>query len=676
MKNIRLNKFKSLCGLALMSLVTLAVPVSCEKETSQAPYLNLENDDNTLSVTADGNYGATSESYASGKTFVVRSNVEWKVVATDTTGWGKYDFDVFPTEGEDDGDFVVRVKPQEAAYERSMKLSIVAKKSGDTLKTITVTQTGRDPFLQFDFLGSSVSVSSMGQNTTIQLKTNINWTADIIEGSSWLTLGAVTAKSQAVTAAPNTGSSRTGLIRFSMIGNSNVKVDLTIKQGGADSDPLLAELKTISQAIASVQSGVFKTNIKVKGYVISDRSGSNTPSNQMYIMDASGRGLRIDFANAAENIYNLNDLVTVHLVQLDLLTESGSGAAYIPNVTSTQILESTTSSGIAPIELSSISNLTSAHENTLVKFKNVEYMIPYGDYYSKDEANIYSGIATVVVDYRIPFQDASGNVFESYVTGGTSISTGASFKHSRFLPKGKGDLVGLVVMKGGAKVLVMRNLLDDQIGSTASARTWKVVSEWVWPDASQNVATTAGTGTQIASLNGPVTGGLSLYGPATLTTKYAYAYWRTNIAVQAGATDYQSVNTAGAGWSKVFGGATTINDATGWVISLSTAGYTGNMALILATSSSATGPGSFGVFYSTDGGTTYNTTPFATFLTTNWSFNYCLTQYRFDLPAECRNKSNVAIKIAPIANLRSDGSGQTIGSSGTNRVGYAAVVAQ
>lgn len=69
--------------------------------------------------------------------------------------------------------------------------------------------------------------------------------------------------------------------------------------------------------------------------VVSDRKLLNFDSNQLVVQDDSGRGMLLEFANAKDNTYQLNDKLKIHLYEAefvrDPVTLGSKLAAFTPN---------------------------------------------------------------------------------------------------------------------------------------------------------------------------------------------------------------------------------------------------------------------------------------------------------------------------------------------------------
>ncbi len=647
-------------------LATLFVATSCSEEQLPDPTITIDGNSTEFAFNKDG--GKNS--------FVVRTNFEhWELVSLgEQSEW----LDVWPVEGDYDGRFTVTAPENDKASPREAVILLVAR--GVEQARFTISQVGQEPYVTLNMASADIRVPYLGSEALpIAIESNVAWECVIPEGVDWITLGEKSDDIQQLIVSRNEDTERTAKLEFRMVGtgNEDISTSINVSQLDISSDPTAAVLTPIAEILATlgVAGGVVDDNIKIMAEVTADYSGNNITRDELFVQDASGRGIQFELSDVALNTFNVGDKLTIHMVGLELVVDA-DGARFV-GLSSASILdnENSTPLNVEPLSVATIAEIDATMAGTLISLPQVEYAVPYGSYCNFDEG--YYGRTMFSFTPHI-LQDSNGDTIPMRVEFGDDVAAGAVFKYGRYLPKGSGEFVGLVQFDAEGIFLKMRTLSDDKI--TDSNRMWNLTTEFYWPDRSilnfsgvipYNLDAAVGTGT------------LFLHGPSTHKYNVGYSYVRTDLSVLSDAdakgedgpvTSYQAINTTGTGWSTNYTGSNG-NTSTGWIITTSTKGAS-RVLFSISTSSSATGPGEFILLYSTDGGATIKEAGIYDAMPWNNSLGYIAGTLgsQVVLPDDAADADALMIKLTPRSKARADfTSTSTIGSSGTNRVGYISI---
>ena len=216
-----------------------------------------------------------------------------------------------------------------------------------------------------------------------------------------------------------------------------------------------SELITIAELMAMYNaSGQDKWTIaeplKIKAVVTSDREGGNSTSPKNgYIQDKDGNaiGFRVD---EDDHKFDLGDQLTINVTGAEISKFGGA----IQIGFSTQSAEVTdTDVVIAPIEVTIEEILDGNYDATLVKIKDVQFEEYENLTYFEGDKNTFDRVLVNI----------------NGVTVNVNTSVFAQFK-DELLPKGKGDIVGIMATYFGNWQLAIRNL-DDVSGMSNDEST-------------------------------------------------------------------------------------------------------------------------------------------------------------------------------------------------------------
>lgn len=437
-----MNKITSLLCIS-------AIILACSQESIQEYSIEAESPECELQP-VNGSYRMTV--FGKGRWYV-KSDADW--------------CDIYPCEGKDDGRFYISASDWDRGYSRGCKVIITLQDS--TKHQISVTQIGMDPFLYNS--EERLSFPSDPTDGVINVVSNINWVAEVEgEDSGWISLGEKTEDSQAFSINANTEAlKRSAAIRFRQE-DGDLTSSVTVVQF-----PVLDKNKALVKTIKEVSDeniGLIEDNIKVEGYVTSDKTCGNTGASQMYLQDNSGKGILFEFSDPSRNTYALNDKVGVWLAACEIKTVGG--VVKITNITDANIIEATSLTGYEakPVEISDFSTIDQNYmENTLVRLKNVCFTYPFGTLYN---SNKETGNDCVTL-----LRDSFGNNLK------LRTMTTFTAKHSRLVPTGDCDVTGLLIRHNGEHVLRVRS--SDDIMESSDPSRWATLAEWY------NVGTWANT---------------------------------------------------------------------------------------------------------------------------------------------------------------------------------------
>lgn len=695
---------------ALLCAGTFSVACSDDGDETDEAYLYIEGDayeydfgsDGNVGKDADGKWNSLHEAFAvngcSMRLSLFTNMGAWRIepLYAEDLEW----LDVWPSHGENEGRFWLTVDRNQTGYSRVSTLNIISRNR--IVRTIRVSQKPGTPTIEIDMDGmTNFTLPTVGASRTIRISSNAGWKPVAEdEAAEWITFANQTDSSVDIVVAENPqDDTRKGTVSFVMTGsgNENVSAQIEVRQKGQSANFSRATLKTIAEVLGELNAdGSVTGNVYVEATVVSDPSTLNfdpsliswspalKPSldnRMMWVQDASGRGLLIEFLDVAYNTYQLNDKLSLHLVDQKLTVDKNLGVTKISGFTSDEIPEAVAGSAVEPLALADFSDID-RYENSLVRIDPVEFVIPMGTYVNVNETTYSTTTTNGKIDgtaqYAQLLRDRQGNVVPLY--------TSASFteRFARLLPKGSGSLTAIVtrnVVSGKSQtILRLRSDADNGVLDDASTRLTRSVVEfgpWTSDAPLSQVAATTGKGTLKTSI------------ATKVAEKAADAiYWGWTYARRVPATigSDGTANPAVPGsvtaewiypclnvytWWE--GNGTSIRDVSGeaWIMTVSTEGATGDLYLGFTTSSSGGGPRDFRIEWAeTEDAKVENFREIGTYTAGNWDANYQCKELCFKLPDELKGKSSVVIRHRVTANTKANGKSGGIGATGTNRVGY------
>ncbi len=683
----KMARWSCLCAMALAA----ALPTACNDDDDDidAPYLDIEkySVSSKNNVTGASEIGFTVNATVGDPTlelmcYDIRSNCDWQILND-----GGEDADwllIYPREGSQDGKVRFCVKDNDATQPRAATVIFRYADGRLTERTITVQQRGNGPYMDVAVDGKESTRAAAGRAATefkITVSTNVGffWNKD---DSDWFSISE-TGNGEfvlSVEAFPEDCEdlSREGTVEFRGL-DSSVGAVLTVVQSVATFEDAV-EI-TIGDLLAKYpEGGSIAENCYISGYVVSDQANGNFEPNQMIVQDASRRGLLFEFTDPSLNTYALGTKMSIWLLGKEIKANTVAEFAPKDNVYD---VAAGTAEDVA-LEITSLEN-AGDYLNTLVTIKNAEWVFPYGTYWAGDEGSVFSSTAAgASSDHARMVRAAEGGAIRAYMMGGTSIDSGIKFKHARLLPKGKGDLTGIIMNRKDdyegttlMPVLRMRNLDDDAIAESGD-RGWTTLVEFVWPPFDMSgtvpIVPITGSGTLKSSFETQW-----FFGDDSRSkTIYAgYCYWRTDPATQAASgKTYVGMNAAtwmehpNSIWKSGGYPEPDVVKGEAWIATVSTADVSDSeeVAVAFSTSSSATGPRDFIVEWSDSETGTFH--PVSTYSCTNWSALLYAPEFHFTLPAECNGLQTLVIRLRVNGTRRANlaATDTAFASGGTNRL--------
>lgn len=468
MKTTKYN-LRSLRSLAACIFVCAgALGVSCQEDDthSEDPYIRFTEEITSLSYDKSGGKQEI-EMYTNMGNWTVETSF------AEDAEW----LDIWPREGHDSGRFTVTVGKNEEAYTRFGTVNVVI--GGKSVKSFTVRQLSSDVEFRLDMGGNNMTASAQGVDFTIGLITNVGWKAEALgDAAAWITVGEATENTQVLTVRRNDGDERSGQVRFYALGTGleDFQATVNIKQFDQAHDPYNGTQLTVAELMGKLTDGIGRIteNCWVEATVVSDRKLLNFDSNQLVVQDDSGRGMLLEFANAKDNTYQLNDKLKIHLYEAefvrDPVTLGSKLAAFTPN----SVFEQSEGAPVTPVE-TGIDQLD-RYENTLVKLPEVEFAVPLGTYYNSQE----EGYAiTTVHAASAPYNDGFaryGHILRDRGGNTVKLYTLSYFlqRYAQIIPQGSGSVSGIVLKytKNGVteNTLRMRKLDDIAVSADAATR--------------------------------------------------------------------------------------------------------------------------------------------------------------------------------------------------------------
>lgn len=330
----------------------------------------------------------------------VNANMKWKLELVFDDNQAEAWCSLYPDNGVDDGRFYIYVDDWDSPYGRSCKLRAIDS-DGKELFTTPITQRGTPVQLSIDT--HDLSSAAVGGTFTVNVNTNVNWQAQVmaVEAGtdvSWVELTHADMTSQAVTLRQNnTDSKRFAKVRFSQAEDAAVFVELNIVQLPVYSITN-AEHIDIAEAVRRY-TGLIEDNVKVEGFVTSDYTSGNTPANELYLQDASGRGMCILFADASANTYAINQKLTLWLTGCTFDSDGKLTSTAAANFSEQTTL---TGSEATPVDIDDLTTINN-YVNTLVRLRNVSFALPVGSLVNNN------GDEKACPDYYRIIRDGRGN---------------------------------------------------------------------------------------------------------------------------------------------------------------------------------------------------------------------------------------------------------------------------
>ncbi len=656
----------------------------------------------------DGENLFTCNAAGGSKTITIFSNItDWKLVPEDTTqNWVK----IWPLDGDDDGNVTFTVGSYDSAYPRSCIINLVA--DNKVITTYTVKQTGKPAYIIPTLTSLNQNVPMEAGNMTIKIRSNVIWATSVTgnegEDISWITLGEKTDTTQYISFSDNSGSplSRKAKIRFSMVGgDEEYYVDVNIKQMGATTyetsrnigiSSLLSSLTFDAEGIAEIEE-----NYRIDAWITSNMEKGNFPDTSLYIQDASGRGLLIDFKDSDQlknpseaGFYDCGKKLSIHAIGLKF-KKNEDGALRIIDFTSASVKSSTSvvpSAGLA-VNISSLADLNN-YENTLVNISPVEFTIPVGTYVNiSDQSKALTGTTTSADKRWISASDDYKKLNNHYylythiVRDKLGNSIGMNFnysftqKWSSLVPEGSGTITAVVTKSKNNNTLVIRDLNDIQISNSYLSRITNTLvkfgpylnSESSPYYIARDITATVGNGSIIYSVpnsNGSFTCGISSSG--------YYMYWLYGVRVFAEEPASTIAKGYGAINAKSWYGSANTNS----LVSTSENPYEafilttqslknakgGDLYISFTTASSLGGPAHMYLEWAEDESST-NWQTIADYNSTGYEISAQYRQVNIKLPAAMKGKEKVVIRFRAKNKENANFNGNDLTSGGTNRLG-------
>ena len=650
------GRWPGLKALAFCAVACVALASCKEDETTidGEPFITLSAD-NYL-------FNAAGESYS----FTVYSNIDWKVEMADTSQkW----VTIWPMEGSEDGTFAVKAASQsKTPVARDAKFRVVGKKYGNVVQEVIVKQREVDPSIKLNVTTTppKVVISSAGeQGHVVGVTSNTEWEAKVGEsGEGWITIDAVSEDQITFSVPEYTGTvPRTGRIEFNSKNERMQTVELIVYQSVPLDIGENAELKTIAEIYEKLGglSGTIRENVKITGTVISDQDGGNCPNPAaFFVQDASGRAIQFRVQEGSHSLKQ-NTLVTVPLMNTQS-TIDDDGQPYI-TISTERVRDVVPAGGaaITPREVNSVSELTDEMLNTLVTINSLQFVFPHGTYYNANEGTVYKDSRPT--DLPQLLIDRTGATINHYVYGGTSVETGAAFKHYELLTDDNMlNMTGILIKKENAWALRMRNIYDRE--KTSDPRRYVPMTEFYWPAElpdGQVLVPVVGTGELYVNI-APKT---VINSSANFRIYNGAAYIRVEAAVSGSEKGYYSANCSG--WGRDDASVPLAKTERAWIFKTTSAGVTDDLYVCFSTTSSQSGPGPYALEWATSeaGPWVY----VADYIAGNWEVTPGPKVFAFKLPDGAKNQQTLFIRCRISSDERVDNKG-VIAAGGTNRMIY------
>ena len=650
------GKWPGLKALAFCAMAAILF-VACKDDETEIvgdPHITLAEDSFI--------YNAAGETH----NFTVYSNIDWKVEMADTSQtW----VNIWPKEGSDDGVFAVKVskQPTKDAVYREARFRIVGKQFTDILQEITIFQRDVDPSLKLGVTTTppKVVINSNGEERyAVSVTSNVEWTAQVGEsGEGWITIDEISDDKIEFSVPKYSGTvPRTGRIEFNARTERMTTVELIVYQSIPLDIGENAELKTIAEIYEKLggMEGTVRENVKIQGTVISDRVSGNWPNPAaFFVQDLSGRAIQFRVQEGSHSLQQ-NSLVTVPLMNTQSVIDD-NGQPYI--TISTERIRDVIVGGGAPIEpkvVESVQELTDDMIGTLITIRSLQFAFPHGTYFNANEGSVYaSGRDADLPELML---DRDGNKINHYVWGGSSVETGAVFKHYELLTDDPLlEMTGILSKVDNAWAFRMRNINDRT--KLSESKRYVPVTEFYWPVKIENGETLVpkiGSGQLFVN-----------FAPKEIieksTTFRLYsgaAYIRVDAAVNGTENGYHSANCGGWG---VQTNDTYKPTEKAWYFETSSSGITDDLYVCFCTTSSQSGPGPFVIEWANSeaGPWTYVTD----YKAGNWEVTPGPKAFAYKLPDGCKNQASLWLRFRVSSDERVDEKAAN-SATGTNRMIY------
>ena len=708
-----------LISLAFL-LLAASVSVSCRKDNASEPFLYLGNEmlESVLNYDCKGTVykGNTrlklNEAYAeTGQCprISLYSNLDnWEIVPQyeDARDW----IYVWPDKGSGCGRFWVSVDANDFAEGRSAVFNVM--QNGRVMECFTICQTGAEPYLGLDMGGvARFNVAAEPGWLDVRLKTNTLWKIDMLDDSiDWVSFSDITDNSLRVNVAGNDDDNpRSCEIVISRADDAAepLSVSFCISQIGGRDAFSKASPVSVSELLGSVApGGVIDRNVYVEGVVTSEfsrynleehylhyvKDGANfevgITSAPMWLQDAAGDGLCVEFLMASDCVYSAGTHLKIHLAGQGLAVDDKSGVLKVTGLTSAYVHDAAPGVEAEPVEVYELEGIA-RYENMLVTLKDVQFAMPYGTYFNTD-------VRYVDLDYSDypELVDASVRqyphiLFDRYGNSIRMFSSSAFLdRHCRLMPKGSGDVTGIISRRRSKNMqtefyIRLRSDADNMVSGDASTAFSRTIVRF-GPYASKSDMS------QVKADEGNATIKTSVFSRAAASTSSTSMYfnafstvWKNtmenvgiNTVAISPAIDNQYVALNSQQWYNATGTSLTDSPGEAWIITANTldAG-TGHLYLIFSNASYSSGPKDFVIEWSEDESAPVNEwNRIAEYEACSWSANWQSGEFMFALPDELKGKENVVIRHRVTSNLAVGRKGMKISSTGTNRMIYWSIV--
>lgn len=150
--------------------------------------------------------GLSADIEGTAKSYVIRSNCPWQIVAQDGGDW----VEAFPNEGKDDGIFKFIVNENPTFDVRTMNFAFVV--DGEEQPVFfRIDQNANIPYITIPDVEEGVSMLAAGGDVTIEVKSNIEWSYSLSD-DSWLSEKKVWDDEIVLTVERNIGEQRTATL--------------------------------------------------------------------------------------------------------------------------------------------------------------------------------------------------------------------------------------------------------------------------------------------------------------------------------------------------------------------------------------------------------------------------------------------------------------------------------
>lgn len=625
----------------------------------------------------------------------LRSNLDsWEIVPeyAEDKSW----IFIQPSTGSGSGKFFVSVDENRYAAPRTAVVNVVS--HGKVQTSFTIAQTGAEPYLELDMGGiTRYSVAPEGCDVLLRLKTNAQWNI-VASDPSWLEFLDRADESIVIRVQPNPGDDKRSselVISMAGEGGEDLKCSFIITQLGSAEAFSKATRKNFSEVLGL--SGTIEENIYVEGCVVSDYRAQNVAKHrvtttvkgatvthtarntQMWLQNDAGDALCVEFASSAENKLLPGTRVKVHLVGMTAGVETETGMYRINGLSQAYLHDITEGAVPAPFEITDLSKVPE-YENKLVVLKNVAFAMPYGTLFNVDELN-----SSRVYEF---FEDASPNEYAHLLVNAAGQSVrlmtagSVPWRHVKLMPKGSGDVVGIVCrrLRFGVPEFVIRlqsldglRISDDE--STSFYRPLVRFGPFTEKLDMEKLVSDIGFAEMKTSRTSKVA---AAGGNTDVMTLNAWAYiWNTTFAEgneifpsRTESNMYSVINASQ--WYNGTGTSITDDPGEAWIITLSTlTAGTGKLYLAFANASYARGPKDFRLEWSTDEATSIDDwNAISDYEAYSLNANWALGVYFIPLPDEMKGKEKVVIRHRVSSEESTYTYTHLINTGGTNRIAY------